>query len=159
MKFEEAVKVILRYEGGYVFDSEDPGGETKFGISKRSYPTLNIKELTPEQASSLYKMDYWDRIEADRMPEPIRLIMFDCAVNQGVKRAIRILQGAIGVQQDSILSPMTFLTLQECAPGFIVKEIAKARHQHYCQLPHWERFGKGWSKRLLEIVLESIEIL
>lgn len=159
MKFEDAVKIILEHEGGYVFNSEDPGGETKYGISKRAYPHLNIADLSIEQAKAIYKIDYWDKIRADDLPAPIRLILFDCAVNQGVERAARILQGIVGVSQDGIIGPRTLMATKEFAPGVIFRDIAKARHLHYTRLPHWATFGKGWSKRLLEIVLESVDII
>jgi lysozyme family protein len=159
MKFDRAVKIILNHEGGYVFNSEDPGGETKFGISKRVYPDLDIKNLTVETATQLYKRDYWDKIKAEELPEKLRLIMFDCAVNQGVKKAIKILQGSLGVPQDGILGPVTFLSLQEHPVGAVFQDVAKARLHHYAELPHWKSFGKGWAKRLLETVLENIEII
>lgn len=59
--FEKAVAFVLRHEGGYTNDNRDPGGETKFGISKRAYPSLDIKNLTEEQAKVIYRRDYWDR--------------------------------------------------------------------------------------------------
>ena len=50
MTFKDAVKIILKHEGGYVNDPVDPGGETNMGISKKAYPYLNIKELTKKDA-------------------------------------------------------------------------------------------------------------
>jgi len=159
MKFEQAVSIILQHEGGYVFDSEDPGGETKFGISKRTYPDVDIKNLNKEDAVRIYKKDFWDSIRIGEMPEPIRLMVFDCAVNQGKSRAIRILQGALGVKQDGILGPMTLMAFREHAIGEVLKSMTILRHNHYASLPHWSRFGAGWSKRLLLIVLDSVDII
>ena len=59
MEFKDAVKIILKHEGGYVNDPVDPGGETNMGISKRAYPYLNIKELTKKDAEDIYFKDYW----------------------------------------------------------------------------------------------------
>ncbi len=100
MNFERAVKVVLDLESGYVFDSDDPGGETKFGISKKSYPYMVIRDLTIEDATLIYKRDFWDLMKIDDMPDPLRLLVFDMAVNSGVTRAIKMLQGAAGVTQD-----------------------------------------------------------
>lgn len=159
MKFEQAVNFILQFEGGYVFDSNDPGGETHFGISKRSYPNLDIKNLLIEAAINIYRKDYWLLLRIDEMPAPIRLMVFDCAVNQGVHRAIRMLQGAIGVKQDGVMGIMTLMAFRETPIGLIMQNMALLRHQAYAQNPHWHRFGAGWSKRLLQVVLESVEII
>ena len=59
--FEKAVEFVLRMEGGYVNDPKDPGGETNFGIAKKSYPGVDIKNLTEEQAEEIYKRDYWEK--------------------------------------------------------------------------------------------------
>ena len=57
--FDLAIPIVLENEGGYVNDPADPGGETKYGISKRSYPALDIKNLTVEQATAIYLRDFW----------------------------------------------------------------------------------------------------
>ena len=59
--FKEAVKIILKHEGGYVNDKDDPGGETKFGISKKAFPYLNIKEITIQDAEDIYYEHYWKK--------------------------------------------------------------------------------------------------
>ena len=53
-EFKLAIPRVITNEGGYVNDPDDPGGETKYGISKRSYPALDIKNLTVEQATAIY---------------------------------------------------------------------------------------------------------
>ena len=59
-KFDEIIEVVLEHEGGYVNDPKDPGGETNFGIAKRSHPDVDIKNLTKESAKEIYKEVYWD---------------------------------------------------------------------------------------------------
>ena len=66
-RFRKAIEVILKYEGGYVNDPNDLGSETNFGISKRSYPNVDIKNLTKEQAIEIYHRDWWVRYEYDKM--------------------------------------------------------------------------------------------
>ncbi|MBI5843910.1 MAG: hypothetical protein HZB23_04475 [Deltaproteobacteria bacterium] len=48
----------MAHEGGYVNDPADPGGETRFGISRRAYPNEDIKALTRERAAEIYYRDY-----------------------------------------------------------------------------------------------------
>ena len=85
--FEDALKFVLKWEGGYSNDPNDPGGETKFGISKRSYPNLDIKNLTLEQAKEIYLQNYWLKADCDKLTSPLDIIVFDTAVNMGVSRA------------------------------------------------------------------------
>lgn len=82
--FESVIDGLIRREGGYVNSKNDPGGETRWGISKRYYPHLDIKNLTVEQAKAIYRKDYWGKLGADKLPPHMREIAFDAAVNQGV---------------------------------------------------------------------------
>jgi len=83
----KAIDFVLKWEGGYTHDPLDPGGETNFGISKKSYPDLDIKNLTKEQAVEIYKRDYWLATKCDTLPYPLDIIVFDTAVNMGRSRA------------------------------------------------------------------------
>jgi hypothetical protein len=81
--FDAAITFVLSHEGGYSFDQDDPGGETKFGISKRSHPNEDIKNLTVERAKEIYLEEYWVPV-SDALPYPADFVAFDAAVNQGV---------------------------------------------------------------------------
>jgi hypothetical protein len=85
-KFPYSMKFVFKWEGGYVNDPDDPGGETKYGISKRAYPDIDIKNLTKAQAKSIYHQDYWIPAGCDKLPWPLCLVVFDTAVNMGLKR-------------------------------------------------------------------------
>jgi lysozyme family protein len=92
--FDIAVKLVLDHEGGYTKGLPgDPGGETNFGVSKRAYPDLDIKNLTQERAIEIYKKDYWK----DWMDVPEQSLgncLLDCAVNQGVVTAAQLAQAS-----------------------------------------------------------------
>lgn len=75
-----------RSDGGYTNDPVDPGGETKWGISKRAYPDIDIKSLTKEEALLIYEKDYWNKIVKEGMDKKLALACFDSAVNCGVGR-------------------------------------------------------------------------
>ena len=83
---------IIKVEGGYVNDPDDPGGETKYGISKRAYPKLDIKNMTKDLAREIYKRDYWDACGCDDLPPGLDVAAFDAAVNMGRLTAIAILK-------------------------------------------------------------------
>lgn len=85
--FKESLRFVLKWEGSYVNNPSDPGGETKWGISKRAYPDEDIANLTPERASEIYARDYWDACGCDSIPYPLCVVVFDTAVNVGPGRA------------------------------------------------------------------------
>ena len=89
--FDKALKFVLKWEGGYSNDPRDPGGETKFGISKRSYPELDISKLTLKQAKEIYYQNYWLKAGCDDLPYPFNIVVFDTAVNMGRSRAIKFI--------------------------------------------------------------------
>lgn len=96
--FDIAFDLLIKNEGYYSNDPDDKGGETKFGISKRSYPELDISKLTLEQAKEIYKRDFWDNLGLDRINNfsvGVAVKLFDMAVNIGCKWAVKILQRAI----------------------------------------------------------------
>lgn len=95
-KFEKVVKFVIQNEGGYVNDSTDPGGGTNMGISKRSYPKLNIKKLTLEDAKKIYYCDYWIKEECEKIPDDsIATKFFDFIVLFGQRAATIVLQRAL----------------------------------------------------------------
>jgi len=155
MTFEDCIDVILHFEGGLVNHPNDPGKITNFGISQKAYPHINIENLTVDQAKNIYKIDYWDRIQANAMPPAFRLMVFDCAVNQGIGFATKTMQRIVGVKPDGIIGPVTRDALKKVDGYSFINLFAMARHRHYSSLDGWQHFGRGWSKRLLEISLLS----
>jgi len=93
-KFSDIIKRVLESEGGYVNDPDDPGGETKYGISKRSHPEVDIKNLTIDGALDIYKRLYWVPSKAEKLIPELRHQYFDMVVNAGQGNAVKILQKA-----------------------------------------------------------------
>jgi Glycosyl hydrolase 108 len=94
--FATAVQFVLQQEGGYVANPADPGGETKYGITKRSYPELDIAALTVDAARQIYYTDYWQQSGADALPMPLAMVVLDTAVNMGTGAARTLLQQSGG---------------------------------------------------------------
>lgn len=126
--FEQAIKFVLRWEGGYSNNPNDPGGETNFGISKRAYPSLDIKNLTIEQAKVIYHKDYWLKAGCDQLSYPLDIIIMDTAVNCGVGKALSLLQ--------KTHRPEVYLLL---------------RLKHYVELPTAKHFIHGWTRRVISL--------
>ena len=159
MNFEECVSIILDHEGGYVDSPNDPGGETKYGISKRAYPHLPIADLTVADARMIYKKDYWDKIEGDRIPDYMRLLVFDCAVNQGTSRAIKFMQRSCGAGADGVIGPNTMSCLYNINVEIFLRNFCMLRHKSYTSLDGWKHYGAGWSGRLLDVLLTTMSFL
>ncbi|MEY4250946.1 MAG: hypothetical protein RJA87_2579 [Pseudomonadota bacterium] len=148
MTFDEAFDILIGHEGGYVNHPRDPGGETKFGISKRAYPALDPKALTLEQAKAIYRRDYWGPAGCDRAPSALRFDLLDMAVNSGVKVAIKTLQRAAGVNDDGLIGPTTLSALSQSDPKALQARFNGARLMMMTDLETWPSFGKGWARRI-----------
>jgi len=157
-KFDEIIEVVLEHEGGYVNDPKDPGGETNFGIAKRSHPDVDIKNLTKEGAKEIYKKDYWDKNKVDDLPDDLKHIYFDMCVNQGRGTAVRVLQRAINGKGGSLtvdggMGPMTITAIGKSRVE--LDRVRAYRVKYYSDLvtkkPDLERFYFGWFKRALEV--------
>ena len=156
ISFNEIIEKVLEHEGGYVNDPTDLGGETKYGITKRFYPDVDIKNLTEEQAKEIYKRDYWDKNRVESLPQELWHIFFDMCLNMGRRTAVKILQRAanskgrnIGV--DGGLGPATIKALN----GINIERVRAYRVKYYVDLvnkkPEQEKFYFGWFRRALEV--------
>lgn len=154
--FDQAVSFTLQHEGGYARDPADPGGETKYGISRRAYPDLDIKHLSVEQAIAIYRRDYWDAPGIGRLQDAaLAARVFDLGVNCGPAAAVRLLQRASNLLQpqtqlavDGVLGPVTAAEVN--AFGHQRALLAALKHQaaaHYISLNR-PRFLAGWLNRL-----------
>ncbi len=150
--FDRAFDLLMESEGGYSDDSQDPGGETNFGISKRTYPQEDIRFLTLEQAKELYKRDYWDAIRADDLPYPINILIFDAAVNQGKKAAVRMLQEALKIKVDGVIGQQT-IKAAVAASDSVCADYLAIRAVRYAGTYQFQRFGRGWMRRLFHLAL------
>lgn len=146
MNFDTAFDRLISHEGGYVNHPNDPGGETKFGICKRSYPNVNIAALTVEDAKAIYKRDFWD-VLGDDVDPAIKFQVFDFAVNSGVQTAIRKLQSAIGVADDGHWGPASAAKLKEIMVPDVIMLYVAERLDFWRKLTTWSTFGAGWAGR------------
>lgn len=169
--FAQALAFALKWEvgsvpnGGYTNDPRDPGGETKYGISKRSYPHLNITGLTLSEARDIYYYDYWAAAGnqdsyCSELTWPLNAVHFDCTVNIGNRKVAKdgtvvmhrkanmILQRALGQEDDGYIGPVTRAALALIPPAEIAKRAVMARDLYYALLGPWSwPFQAGWYNR------------
>lgn len=148
MNFDTAIGRILKSEGGYVNNPADPGGETNWGICKRSHPNVDIRNLTREGAIAIYKAEFWDPLGCDSFPPGLGFQLLDFAVNSGISTATRKLQSAIGVADDGHWGPISAATLRVANPILVTLKFVAARGRFWASLSTFGTFGAGWMNRL-----------
>ena len=154
--FNDIIEKVLEHEGGYVNDPNDLGGETNFGITKRFYPDVDIKNLTKEDAKQIYYKDYWKKNSCDKMPDQLKHIYFDMCVNMGKRTAVKILQRTAvnkgkDIDVDGGLGAMTL----EAIKNVELTRVRAYRVKYYVDIvnkkPEQEKFYFGWFRRSLEV--------
>jgi lysozyme family protein len=151
--FELCIAPLLANEGGITNHPLDKGKLTKYGISQRSYPNLDIAALTIEQAKALYKRDFWDPYQLDKFAAVVAFEFFDCAVNCGTGTAARLFQRSLGVAEDGIIGPITLSKALAANPDKLAKTMAAHRIKFYTSLSQFDTFGKGWVNRMANNML------
>lgn len=155
--FEECVALVLRSEGGYVDDRDNPGGATRFGISKRAFPKEDIVNLTEARARMIYLTHYWYPVKA--LPAHLRFVVFDAAVNCGVDKAVQILQRLCQTHVDGIVGPVTCAKAERVSVEAYLKEREKYYRGVVKNRPASAKFFSGWLTRLRHVrgwVLEGL---
>ena len=132
-------------------ESTDAGGLTKYGISKRANPDLDIADLTLEEVEQCYKDRYWKLIRGDALPIQIAHFVFDCAVNQGVGTAVKLMQRTLGVTADGAIGTKTLAAAMNCNVDDFLDEFCALRAKRYAEnsKEQIEANGKGWFRRLV----------
>lgn len=152
--FERAFSIVVGIEAGYVNDPNDPGGETKYGISKRAYPQADIAALTLDDAKAIYERDYWQAVSGDALPWPLACFVFDCAVNQGQETARVLLQSSLGVATDGVIGKKTLAAVALMKP-WDNAHFLTVRAKRYMQSSSFNRYGDGWFNRLFVVALTA----
>jgi lysozyme family protein len=146
---KKCISIILNNEGGYVNHPNDPGGETKYGISKRAFPHLDIKNLTKDQAIDIYHKKYWQPMNLDMIEEDeLKLHLFDQGVNSGTKRAVKLLQKELSLVADGIIGNMTASAVNGKFTAFDYKRVRKSFYIRLAEKPKMGVFLKGWLYRV-----------
>lgn len=152
--FTPCMAVVFTNEGGYVNNPADPGGETKYGISKAAYPSLDIANMTMRDASLIYRRDYWDRLRGDDLPLGVDLVAFDAGVNSGTGQGAKWVQMAVnassgaGIAVDGGIGPQTLAALANCDPAHVINLACDQRLAFLQSLSTWDTFGAGWGNRV-----------
>ncbi len=172
-RFQKFMKVILRHEGGYVNDIDDPGGATNYGISIRLLSRLgelgdidkdgdvdihDILAMTPESASEIYYECFYKPLKiVEIREEKLALQFFDFAVNAGSKTATRTLQQSLHIRADGIMGPNTLREVNNYSSSTPALVFKFARSEYYrslaSQKPVLKKYLQGWLNRVNDCII------
>lgn len=154
LTFQQIFDRLIGHEGGYVDDPRDPGGETNWGVTKRTAMangyTGNMKTMTRQQAYEIYRRAFWLRYNCEQMPDAVAYQFFDAAVNHGFGNASRMLQRAVGVLDDGIIGKYSLEAINRNPISDTLMVLNGERLNFYTRLKNFDRFGKGWVNRVAQ---------
>lgn len=150
----EIATEIVKREGGYVNDPDDPGGATNFGVTIGTMQRLgmdlngdgkvtvaDVKRLSRQQAIDIFVRHYFERPGISALPKALHPSVFDMYVNAG-NNAVRILQRLLGefgriCSVDGALGPKTAgaaADVAKIAPDHLADAYGIARRNYYYRL-------------------------
>jgi lysozyme family protein len=161
--FDNALQLVLKEEGGFVNDPQDPGGMTNLGVTQRVWEAYagrpvnesDMRALTPAMVAPLYRQNYWERVHCDDLPLGVDYAVMDFAVNSGTSRAAKTLQAACGVTQDGSIGAQTLQAVNSADPVTLIDAVCDKRLAFLQSLPSFNHFGKGWSDRVARVKAAS----
>lgn len=160
LEFNIAFDRVIGHEGQFQKSPGDrgnwTGGQvrkgilkgTKFGISAMTYPNLDIENLTLEQAKAIYYKDWWVKLGMDLFKPALSYQMFDAAINHGMWNATKMLQRAVGVNDDGIIGPITRKAVDRMPLDDILMCFLSERLDFMTYIGTWDTYGKGWARRI-----------
>jgi lysozyme family protein len=154
--FDDAFEFTVGHEGGYVNDTDDSGGETNWGISKKAHPDVDIKNLTKDGAKEIYRKNYWNSYYELLNNDTLTIRVFDMAVNSGAIAAIKILQEAINycggnIPVDGRIGVKTTNSTVYINKDYLLERFRVERSKYYADCvtnrPTNLKYLKGWIYR------------
>lgn len=166
-RFDDCLKIVLEYEGGYSDVPGDRGGKTKWGITQNTldrwcyishHDKVIVANLTEVQRDNIYQLLYWQPPCCYDLPHPLDLVIFDAAVNHGPQTAIKLLQAQLGVTVDGIVGRNTMRHAKDCNARRIALAVIGARRAKYTAIAFHDasqqKFLKGWQDRMDKLTTE-----
>lgn len=161
MTFDELIGPLLEREGGYSNRKADRGGPTNLGVTQRVFsswlrdhglPVRDVRTLTRDEAVRIYFDLYWKPAKCQELPESVREVHFDAAINHGVTRAARMLQAAAGATEDGIIGPGTLRSVAAIDALVLLYRYIVMRYRFYGKIIARDESQManidGWMRRM-----------
>lgn len=172
--FQTALAHVFAQEGGYVDHPNDPGGATKYGITRATLarhrniqpanklPKSEVRHMRKSEATKIYHHYYWRPIHGANLPSGLAFCLFDFAVNSGPARAIKTLQALVRVPKDGRMGPVTHAAIKAAlnlqSEGYLIEQLSSQRLQFLRRLRHYSTFGRGWRRRVASTRQQALKI-
>jgi lysozyme family protein len=154
-KFIYALYFLLSWEGGLADDADDRGGRTRYGISSKSHPGVDLDQLTLAGAIAIYHRDYWIPVRAEELPLPLAVATFGAAAHHGPHRSVVLLQQTLGVTADGRVGPQTVAAAHSADPldtlDALLARRAQFMHDIVVADSRQAKFLGGWLRRLFAL--------
>jgi len=165
--FAACLELVLKEEGGYVNNPNDPGGMTNLGVTKRAWESWVQKtvsenvmqKLTPADVEPFYKAQYWMGVKGDQLTLGLDYAVFDLAVNSGVSRAVKFLQKLAVVPADGVLGQRSLEAIAEADARQMIDGMCEMRMDFLKTLSTFKIFGKGWSERVERVRFRAMTMV
>lgn len=163
--FGHCLNLVLKSEGGWVNNPNDPGGETNLGVTKRvweewvGHPVESLKNLTKDQVAPLYEQKYWRPCYGEVLPRGLDYCVFSFGVNAGPGRSIKLLQQSLGLVCDGVIGPRVREKLRNSNIADIIVSFTQLRREYYRSLKTFPIFGKGWLARVDREESEALNMI
>lgn len=150
--FDTIFERLMKHEGGYVNHSNDPGGETMYGVTKRVAQAHgywgDMRKLPKSLAKEITEKSYYKAVKGDQLDRLIAWQLTDAAYNHGNRQAVKFLQRAVGASADGLIGPRTLAAVAAMDKNDVVFLFNAERIEFYTGLRGWISFGKGWARRV-----------
>ena len=171
--FEPALAKVLKNEGGYVDDPDDPGGETYKGVARKmhskwsgwdridlaknrsSFPkNLDADQELQDEIAQFYKVNFWDPIKGDDIDSQlVAESIFDFGVNAGVRTSARLAQEVVETAADGVIGPNSLSKLNAFDEDHFLASFTVAKIARYVAIikrrPTSRKYLYGWVRRAL----------
>lgn len=162
--YVEALPFTLAYEGGFVHHPDDRGGATNRGVTQEVYdawrtdhdlPVRSVRDIEDHEVEALYFERYWLAGKCDALPWPASRVHFDACVHHGIVGAAKLLQRAVGVDDDGKIGPMTLAAVGDHPSEYLAGDMLDERLLYMARIvkarPSQSVFIEGWIKRCIEL--------
>ncbi len=172
--FVPLMREVLRHEGGFSDDRQDPGNwtggkvgvgvlkGTKYGIAANSHPHLDIRNLTQDEAIEIYREQYAPPVMFDDLPSGIDWVALDASINSGPKRSVVLIQRALGFSDedaDGRMGPKTLAAIKAANQPNLIRGSCRQRLDFMRSLKTWNRYGRGWTTRVNEVQAKALKMV
>jgi lysozyme family protein len=154
-KFVDALQHVYKHETDQLVNFPKYGGKTRYGITSKQYPDVNIENLSQEDATKIYEKDYWNKIQGENLPRKVSKTVMDNAVLGGQPAAVKMLQQIVGNKPTGSMDDKTVQSVlnytAEHGEDALAKRYNERRKSRVKRIKGAVRFGKGWTNRIKDL--------